>query len=299
MLYAVPPELARALTPSKADRSLCKHRVKDGLPSCPAGEAAGQGPGRSAAASLAQAPSSSLLTASSDRDGKEMGPLLLSLNKCSRTCNLLVSAWARGPHRNSWRAGSLSATCRYSRTMTPRSITRRPFLGMLRSSPCIPSQGLGTGRVGRGDGGGGGGGGGRGGPGGCGPLLLSLQLLHIHQALGVSWVLKVFHSLAELTHLNQGHNDRCWQLTGVWAGVTGGDPVALWEDKLIDLPRVSRAERGFLWCPIFVVGVRVPSPFPRALTLTPGRTRDSSLCCQGVVPSDDLTRPLTPRSSPP
>nr|XP_031302368.1 uncharacterized protein LOC105106552 isoform X2 [Camelus dromedarius] len=140
MLYAVPPELARALTPSKADRSLCKHRVKDGLPSCPAGEAAGQGPGRSAAASLAQAPSSSLLTASSDRDGKEMGPLLLSLNKCSRTCNLLVSAWARGPHRNSWRAGSLSATCRYSRTMTPRSITRRPFLGMLRSSPCIPSQ---------------------------------------------------------------------------------------------------------------------------------------------------------------
>nr|XP_031302369.1 uncharacterized protein LOC105106552 isoform X3 [Camelus dromedarius] len=115
MLYAVPPELARALTPSKADRSLCKHRVKDGLPSCPAGEAAGQGPGRSAAASLAQAPSSSLLTASSDRDGKEMGPLLLSLNKCSRTCNLLVSAWARGPHRNSWRAGSLSATCRYSR----------------------------------------------------------------------------------------------------------------------------------------------------------------------------------------
>ena len=69
------PQLTWAHTIEKADCSLFNHRWKDHL-----------------AASLAQGPSSSSLTASADGGWKTLDILLLSLSRYSVTCHLLVSA---------------------------------------------------------------------------------------------------------------------------------------------------------------------------------------------------------------
>ena len=70
-------------------RPLSLQTQSEGPTSLPTSEL---GPGRSLAAALAQAPSSSSLTPSAHRDRKDLRSHPLTLSRCSRTCHLLVSA---------------------------------------------------------------------------------------------------------------------------------------------------------------------------------------------------------------